>query len=80
MQCPPFLRVEWRAVPRASVFLDVLRQRVETAPPVESSEDFANLKGLTRKQQERRLRDLSQRGQTIEAVQWARRRYGTIWI
>lgn len=76
MQSPPFLRVEWRAVPSATAFLEGLRQRVEIAPPIKTSEDFANLKGLTREQQEQRLRDLNQRGQTIEAVHLARRLYG----
>ncbi len=76
MQSPTFLRVEWRAVPSATAFLDGLRQRVEIAPAVKTSEDFANLKGLTREQQEQRLRDLNQRGQTIEAVHLARRLYG----
>jgi hypothetical protein len=76
MQSPPFLRIEWRVVPRASVFLDGLRSHVEIAPPVTVSEDFANLQGLTRTQQEQRLRDLNQRGHTIDAVYIARRLYG----
>jgi hypothetical protein len=49
---------------------------VEIAPAVKLSEDFANLKGLTREQQEQRLRDLYQRGHTIEAVHLARQLYG----
>jgi hypothetical protein len=76
MQSPPFLRVAWRAVPSATAFLDGLRQCVEISPPVTVSEDFANLQGLTPEQQEQRLRDLNQRGQTIEAVHLARRLYG----
>jgi hypothetical protein len=76
MQSPPFLRVEWRAVPSAGAFLDGLRQHVQVAPPVTISEDFANLQGLTREQQEQRLRDLNQRGHTIDAVYMARRLYG----
>jgi len=76
MQSPPFLRVAWRAVPGATAFLDGLRPRVEIAPAVNISEDFANLQGLTREQQEQRLRDLNQRGHTIEAVHLARQLYG----
>ena len=76
MQSPPFLRVEWRALPSATEFLDSLRQRVKIEAPIRTSEDFANLKGLPREQQEQRLRDLEQRGHTIEAVHLARRLYG----
>jgi hypothetical protein len=76
MQSPPFLRVEWQVAPRASVFLDCLRQRVEIAPPVAVSEDFTNLQGLPREQQEQRLRELNQRGHTLDAVYMARRLYG----
>jgi hypothetical protein len=76
MQSPPFLRIEWRVVPRASVFLEGLRSRVDIAPPVTISEDFTNLQGLPREQQEQRLRDLNQRGHTIDAVYMARRLYG----
>ncbi len=47
MQSSPFLRVEWKAVPSAATFLDKLRLRVEIAPPLKISEDFANLQGLT---------------------------------
>lgn len=60
----------------APQFLDGLRQRVEIAPPIKTSEDFANLKGLTLEQQKQRLRDLNQSGHTIEAVHLARRLYG----
>jgi hypothetical protein len=76
MQSPPFLRITWQVVPRASTFLDCLRSHVEIAPPVTVSEDFVNLQGLTREQQEQRLRDLNQRGHTIDAVYMARRLYG----
>jgi len=76
MQSPPFLRVEWRAVPSTAAFLNTLRRRVEIAPPLTISEDFTNLRGLTRDQQEHRLRDLNQRGHTIEAVYMAGRLYG----
>jgi hypothetical protein len=75
MQSPPFLRIEWKAAPRASAFLDVLRPRVEVAPPVVVSEDFADLQGLTREQQQKRIHDLDQRGQTIAAVYLASRLY-----
>lgn len=76
MQTPPFLRVKWQAVPRAKVFLAALQPYVEIAAPVRISEDCASLQGLTREQQEQRLRQLNQRGNTIDAVYMARRLYG----
>jgi DNA-binding Lrp family transcriptional regulator len=75
MPNPPFLRVEWQIVPGASVFLDALSPKVTIAPLVVVSEDFAKLTGLTREQQESRLRELDERGQTIAAVYMARRLY-----
>lgn len=76
MQTPPFLRVRWNVVPRASVFLDFLRSRVEIAPTIKVSGDFSNLQYLTRADQEKRLRELNQRGDTIAAVYAARKLYG----
>jgi hypothetical protein len=75
MPDPPFLRVEWQVMPGASTLLDALRPRVTIAPTVVVLEDFANLKGLTREQQKKRLRELDEHGQTIAAVYMARRLY-----
>jgi hypothetical protein len=76
MPNPPYLRLEWQVVPRAAAFLDALRPHVTIAPTVALSEDFVNLGGLSREQQQQRLRELDQRGQTIAAVYMARRLYG----
>jgi hypothetical protein len=76
MQTPPFLRVRWQVVPRAAVLLDALRPRVEIAPEVKVSEDFSTLQNLPAAEQEKRLRELNQRGQTIAAIYMARRLYG----
>jgi hypothetical protein len=76
MQTPPFLRVKWQVVPRISVFLEALRPHVAIAPEVVLTADFANLQGLTREQQEKRLRELDERGQRIAAVYMARKLYG----
>jgi hypothetical protein len=73
---PPFLRIEWRVVPGVSHFLDALRQHVAIAPSVVIAENFADLERLPRDQQEKRLRDLDQRGNTIAAVHMARKLYG----
>jgi hypothetical protein len=63
-------------VPGAKAFLDALRSYVEIAASVRISEDYAGLRGLLREQQEQRLRQLNQRGNTIDAVYMARRLYG----
>lgn len=65
MQPPPFLRIEWKVAPKASAFLDALRDRVAIAPSVSVPEDFTNLQALPRQHQETRLRELDRRGQTI---------------
>lgn len=75
MQSPPFVRIEWRAAPGPAAFLNALGQRVQIAPPVSVSEDFANMQNLSRDEQEKRLRNLDQRGQTIAAVYMARKLY-----
>ena len=76
MQSPPFLRLHWQVVPGIPRFLDCLRPRVQIAAPVKESDDFTDMKGLTRAEQEQRLRDLDRRGQTMAAVALARKLYG----
>jgi hypothetical protein len=76
MQSPPFLRVKWQVVPRASAFLEALRGHVAIAPEVVLAADLAHLQGLSRDQQETRLRELDKRGHTIAAVYMARKLYG----
>ncbi len=72
----PFLRIRWQVVPRAAVLLDALRPRVEIAPEVKVSEDFSALQNLPAAEQQKRLRELNQRGQTMTAIYMARRLYG----
>jgi hypothetical protein len=76
IQTPPFLRVRWQVVPQAAVLLRALRPRVEIAPEVKVSEDFSALQSLPAAEQEKRLRELNQHGQTIAAIYMARRLYG----
>jgi hypothetical protein len=76
MQTQPFLRAKWQVVPRAAVFLSAIKPRVEIAAPIKLASDFTKLQGLSREQQEERLRELDQRGNTIGAVYMARRLYG----
>jgi hypothetical protein len=73
MEVPPFLRIEWRAVPRPAVFLDAVRSRFAIAPTIVVSSDFSALDGLPREEQEKKLRELDRRGDTIAAVYLARK-------
>lgn len=76
MASPPFLRVRWSVVPRAQTLLDALRPYTTIADPVVMSQDFAHLESLSREEQQKRLRELAQRGETIQAIYVARRLYG----
>ena len=76
MPSPPFLQIRWQARPGAQKFLDALRPNAAIADPVSISQDFAHLQGLNREEQQKRLRELAQRGETIAAIYTARRLYG----
>jgi hypothetical protein len=69
------LQLEWNVVPRADVRLDYLRQHTSIAVPIEVSHDYAHLEGLSHEEQERRLRELAETGQTIAAIRIARTLY-----
>jgi hypothetical protein len=70
------LRVEWSVGSSMKVFLDALRPFTKILPPISISEDFAALKGLSRGQQEQRIRELVERGETLAAIYTARQLYG----
>jgi hypothetical protein len=72
----PFLQVEWSVVPRATIFLDALRTHTTIAPPAVVSEDFFHIGSLSGEEQEKRLYELDQRGETIAAIRIAARIYG----
>lgn len=76
MSSPPFLQLRWQVVPRAQKFLDVLRPYTTIADPVSTSEDFVHLQALSREEQEKRLRELKERGESIAAIYMARKIYG----
>ncbi len=76
MEHPPFLRIRWQVVPRASRLLDRLRAHVEIAQPIKLSSDFTSLGGLPRLEQDKRIRQLDRRGDTIGAVYLAQRLRG----
>jgi hypothetical protein len=76
LTAPTFLRIRWDVVPGAHKFLDALRPYTAIADPVSSTQDFTQLKALNREDQQKKLRELAARGQTITAVYAARKLYG----
>ena len=58
-------------------FLEGLRPHTVIAEPVSVSEDFTNLAGLPRVEQEKRLKALDARGETVTAIYMARRLFGS---
>jgi hypothetical protein len=71
-----FLRIHWDVVPGAHKFLDALRPYAVIADPVSLTQDFTQLKALSREDQQKQLRELAMRGQTVTAVYAARKLYG----
>ena len=76
MTAPPFLRIRWQATPNAQKFLEALRPNAAIVEPVLIRQDFVNMQGLDRDEQQKRLAELAQRGETIAAIYTARRLYG----
>lgn len=75
MASPTCLQVDWGVVPGAGVLLDALRQYTDIVTPVQVSQDYVNLEGLSRAEQERRLLELAETGQILAAIEIARRLY-----
>jgi len=71
-----FLRIHWDVVPGAHKFLESLRPYTVIADTVSLTQDFSHLKSLSREEQQKQLRELALRGQTINAVYAARNLYG----
>jgi hypothetical protein len=69
------LRIEWGVVPDAQTFLDSLTRHTLVRDSEETSRDFVNLDGLSREEQEVRLRELVESGEMIGAVTMARKLY-----
>jgi hypothetical protein len=76
MQSAPFLRIRWQVTPGAKHFLEALRPYTTIADPVSIAQDFAHLEGLSREEQQARLRELARRGETISAIYLARQLHG----
>ena len=76
MESPPFLRIHWQVVPGTHKFLDALRPYTTIADTVSLTQDFSHLQSLSRDDQQKQLRELAARGQTIGAIYTARKLYG----
>jgi hypothetical protein len=76
MATAPFLQIRWQVVPSAQKVLERLRPFATIAEPVFLAQDFTHLSALSREEQQQRLRELAERGQTIAAIYTARRLYG----
>jgi len=72
----PFLRIHWNVVPGTHKFLEFLRPYTVIADTVSLTQDFSHLKSLSLEDQQKQLRELALRGQTINAVYAARDLYG----
>lgn len=75
MASPTCVQVDWEVVPGAGVLLEALRPYTDVATPVRVSHDYVNLKGLSREEQETRLLELAETGQTMAAIALARKLY-----
>lgn len=73
MQSPPYLRIKWSVVPGMRAFLDALPSQIEVQPKVVVKSDYINLRYLPPEEQQKKLRELDQRGQRIAAVYLAQK-------
>jgi hypothetical protein len=72
---PTLLRIEWGVVPRIQTLLDALTRHTLVRDAGESAKIIANLEQLNRSDQETRLLELAESGDTIGAIAMARRLY-----
>lgn len=76
MESPPLLRIHWQVVPGTHKFLDALRPYTTIAATVSLTQDFSHLQSLSHEDQQKQLRELAARGQTVSAIYTARKLYG----
>lgn len=76
MESPPLLRIHWQVVPGTHKFLDALRPYTTIAETVSLTQDFSHLQSFSRDEQQKQLRELAARGQTVSAIYTARKLYG----
>jgi len=76
MPSPGTLEIEWAVVPRARSLLALLSTHAVPTETAAATQDYANLETLDRDQQEKRLLELVEQGNTIAAIRIARQLYG----
>ncbi len=70
------IQIRWSATPHAGAFLEAMRAHTTILETVKVSEDFGNVRRLPREEQEKKIRELDAKGQTIEAIYLTRQVYG----
>jgi len=70
------LELDWTVVPRAPSLVALLSSHGVSTGTADATTDYAHLEALGRDEQEKRLLDLVEKGNTIAAVQIARQLYG----
>lgn len=76
MTSPSFLKLRWQVVPGPHKFLEAIRPWATIADEVSVKQDFTHLQGLSREDQQKQLRELARRGETVTAIYAARKLYG----
>jgi hypothetical protein len=76
MPSPGRLEIEWAVVPRADSLLALLSSHGVPTDTVDATQDYAHLETLDRNEQEKRLLELVEQGNTIAAIRIARQLYG----
>ena len=72
---PTLLRIDWGVVPSAQTLLDALTRHTLVQHPAAVTKDFVDLDKLSKEEQEARLLELVESGDTIGALTLARRLY-----
>jgi hypothetical protein len=70
------LELDWTVVPKATALVALLSSHGVPTETADATTDYAHLETQPREEQERRLLDLVEKGNTIAAIQIARRLYG----
>lgn len=76
MSGPTSVRIHWGVVPGTHNFLNALRPYAVILDPVSLTPDFTHMKFVSHEEQQKQLRDLVRRGQSITAIYAAQKLYG----
>lgn len=73
---PDMIRIEWSVKPGIKKALQLLSFYISIDLPIEVENDFTSLRKLSKTEQETKIVELAESGQTINAIKEARRLYG----